>query len=179
MADLPNTSFVAVNDIEVASDTPITEALLNKVGSNENYLENQKTLTNARVSALEALPIVKSASSGGFIGTNITYATVTNLTATITPTFGRVLISLESDGSGSIHGIQNNTDGFFMRILRNSTVIFEILINRSLDHLDTNLFYTDTAAGTSSVTYSVQAKHGGFSAVDYRITNMSLVARAI
>jgi hypothetical protein len=37
MADLPST-FTKVNDVEVGPDKPITEALLTKLGQNDNYL---------------------------------------------------------------------------------------------------------------------------------------------
>lgn len=37
MADLPST-FTKVNDVEVAPDAPVTEALFTKLGQNDNYL---------------------------------------------------------------------------------------------------------------------------------------------
>jgi len=39
MANLPST-FAKVNDIEVAQDAPVTEALMGKMGSNDNYLKD-------------------------------------------------------------------------------------------------------------------------------------------
>lgn len=39
MADLPST-FAKVNDVEVSQDAPITEALMGKLGSNDNYLKD-------------------------------------------------------------------------------------------------------------------------------------------
>ena len=42
MADLSG-SFVKVNDVEVAQDAPVTEALLNKIGVDLNYLKDHIT----------------------------------------------------------------------------------------------------------------------------------------
>jgi hypothetical protein len=39
MADLPS-SFSKVNDVEVAQDGPVSEALFDKLGSNDNYLKD-------------------------------------------------------------------------------------------------------------------------------------------
>lgn len=46
MADLPSGSFTAVNDVEVASEAPLSEAFFVKIGSNQNNLD-ARTTTNA------------------------------------------------------------------------------------------------------------------------------------
>ena len=48
MADLSDSSFTAVNDVEVAQDAAITEALFTKLGQNLNYL---KTNLDAEVAS--------------------------------------------------------------------------------------------------------------------------------
>lgn len=39
MADLPS-AFVKINDVEVAADAPVTEALFSEIGSDANYLKD-------------------------------------------------------------------------------------------------------------------------------------------
>lgn len=50
MADLPNNSFVKVNDIETAQGAPVSEALAQKYGANENTNNNEILLNDADIS---------------------------------------------------------------------------------------------------------------------------------
>lgn len=67
MADLPSV-FSKVNDIEVSQDTPVTEALFGKIGSDVNYLKDNldAEITNriADVNAEESARIAADAAIG-------------------------------------------------------------------------------------------------------------------
>jgi len=49
MADLPTGSFVSVNDIETAQGAPVSEALAQKEGSNDNNLDSRVTPNTAGI----------------------------------------------------------------------------------------------------------------------------------
>ena len=50
MADLPDTGFTKVNDVETAQGAPASEALMQKFGSNENFLETEKIANDSDIS---------------------------------------------------------------------------------------------------------------------------------
>jgi len=49
MANLPNNSFVDVNDVETAQGAPVSEALAQKFGTNENTNNNEIVLNDADI----------------------------------------------------------------------------------------------------------------------------------
>lgn len=54
MADLPSNSHVNVNDVETAQQAPVSEALLQKMGTNENTAAADIVTAEADIDALEA-----------------------------------------------------------------------------------------------------------------------------
>lgn len=49
MADLPDNSFVKVNNVETAQQAPVSEALVQKFGTNENTLDAELTVAQANI----------------------------------------------------------------------------------------------------------------------------------
>ena len=68
MADLDDSSFTAVNDIETAQGAPVSEALAQKYGSNENNLDTRSTSNDADI-ATNAANIATNVTD---IATNVT-----------------------------------------------------------------------------------------------------------
>ncbi len=67
MADLPSGPPVKVNDVEVNQDTPITEALLNKLGVDINYLIDEVASLGVDIGNIE-LTQQQFLTSGGNVG---------------------------------------------------------------------------------------------------------------
>jgi len=53
MADLSSASFTAVNDVETAQGAPVSEALAQKYGSNENNLDARMTTSEGDILTIE------------------------------------------------------------------------------------------------------------------------------
>ena len=49
MADLPDNSFVKINDVETAQQAPMSEALAQKYGTNENTLDAESTVDQSNI----------------------------------------------------------------------------------------------------------------------------------
>jgi len=82
MADLPSGSFVAVNDIETAQGAPVSEALAQKSGSNENNLDDRITSNDTDI----ATNVTNIGTNATNIASNVTnIATNTTAIANILP----------------------------------------------------------------------------------------------
>jgi len=68
MADLPNNSFVKVNDVETAQGAPVSEALAQKYGTNENTNNNEIVLNDTDI----ATNVTNIATNVTNIATNVT-----------------------------------------------------------------------------------------------------------
>lgn len=68
MADLPTGPFVAINDVETAQGAPVSEALAQKEGTNDNDLDDRAT-TNATNIATNVTNIATNVTN---IATNVT-----------------------------------------------------------------------------------------------------------
>ena len=115
MADLPNNSFVNVNDIETAADAPLTEALAQKYGTNENTNNNEILLLDGRVSALESVTpnVVQNTQASGVAPVN---TTTTVSSVVITP--GSTFVDIKVDGyfvaGGSADAVVLRRNGIFL-----------------------------------------------------------------
>ena len=132
----------------------------------------QGNIANSSLGAVTALPaaittgkvlqVVQDTLTSNFNTTSSTYAD-TGLTVAITPssTSNKILILVDM-GTSTVSA--NTNDGNGMRILRDSSAIFEdawFLYNFSSVALQQNVgsfHYLDTPSSTSSLTYKVQVK---------------------
>ena len=75
MADLPS-SFVKVNDVEVAQDAPVTEALFSKLGSNDNYLKDESDSQDTDIATINSTLTTHAGAiySRGYIGQSVSYS---------------------------------------------------------------------------------------------------------
>lgn len=137
MADIPS-SFTKVNDVEVASDAPVTEALNFKYGGNDNYLKDERDSHESRIVVLENA----NTSASGIDNTPTTPLTWTavedgvekafGLSVSVTTTGRGVMIWLKDVSRGdAFSGYENSNssvwstipDGFTVRIKRDTTNI--------------------------------------------------------
>lgn len=113
--------------------------------------------------ALGTYNLVKSTSCGLFTGTSSSYATITNLTATITATGNRpVNLTIQSDGTEySTIGIYFITNGGFLRIDRDGTPLAYYSQGSSSTFPANSYAFTDTpTAGSHTYTMSYKTAAG-------------------
>lgn len=159
MADIVS-SKAKINDVEVSAEAALSEALFEKMGGSINYLIDETDDNNTRLDTLEsAKASTTSSSSGNFTTTSNSYVDVTNLTVTLTPSrSGKVFLTLyPASGASSyircnIPPSQVKTE---LRILKNGSPFLDLFVNYDFSE---TISVPDFSAGTSSVTYKVQAR---------------------
>jgi len=181
MADLASV-FVKQNDIENATDAPLTEALMTKQGSNDNYLKDELDTQDARITFIETVGFSKSAAlNASLIGVNLTETTI--MTVSHTSITGFTQIALENGPAGGPKGLymDNTSNGGVLRIKRNGTQIYQLLVAGTFyTALHSGYLFTDNAAGTGANTYTLTLQAGGaglpviYNAVDLYFTATTL-----
>lgn len=161
MADLPDSGFTNVNDVETAVGAPVSEALAQRYGSNENYLNT--VLSRSMVS---------SDSSGNYSTTSSSYVDVTNLTLNITSIGRPIYVGLISDGTNDDGSLGTNAGGVSsseanFRLLRDSTVIAQCRVSKAASSssgsaisVPPGALWIIDAPTAGTYTYKVQARRG-------------------
>jgi len=186
MALLPAGPFDAVNDIETAQGAPVSEALAQKLGTNDNDADARSTsndtdiATNATdITAIKVPNVVKSSGSGTFT-VSTGEVQITNFSVALTASrTGIAAISWESDDSG-ITGARGLTGATItLRLKKNAATIHTfIFITTSTDDEKSFSFdFIDTAAGTGANTYTITGQSNNVSA--FEIRDFVMVAREL
>lgn len=154
MADLPS-SIVKINDIEVAANAPVTEALHSKIGSSINGLIDEQVSQGARIAVLEArVPNV-------VLGT-LSAASVTSISVTITPTSSSndILIFLQPGPSAAGAPPILMGAAAVLTLTRVVTTIMEV--KPTAGGIDTITFnFLDSPAATIATTYTATMTGAG------------------
>ena len=139
-------------------------------GTSGNVLTSNGTnwTSAAPTASVPYVNIQISGSSGAFSGSSATFATVTNLTVTITTLGGPVKLSLEADGNTTntsyLTGTGDNLLGAFFRGV--TQLSYQICAPNGVAASTSGVNFTDNpAAGT--YTYTFQYKTGGVIGVNY------------
>jgi len=130
MANLPS-SAQYMNDLEVAQDKPVTEAVMSKVGSNINYLLDQDTANTTSIGTLQAAYNQQEVTFGPitqvFVATN---GTSDHAMGSFTNLRGRPIMiaftsgAFTSNNGGAVYGS--------LEIVRNGSAVTTVMSGASL-----------------------------------------------
>lgn len=142
------------------------------------------TRTRSTGTSVSAGGVAISSSSGSFAGGSATFADVTGLSVTITTSGRPVVITLASDGSGSLthigqfNGAGNSSRADF-QILRDSTVVGTFQLSSTTTGTSTNTIYTPSgtvfqvdAVSAGTYVYKLQYKLVTGTSVDVYYTKL-------
>lgn len=104
MADLPSVSFDPVNDIETAQGAPVSEALAQKYGSNDNNLDGRSTSNDSDI-ATNAADILTNA---GNISSNDT--DIATNAGNISTNTGNIATNVTNIGTNTTNIATNTAD---------------------------------------------------------------------
>jgi hypothetical protein len=162
MADIPG-ALVKLNDVEVAQDAPITEALFSKIGANINALIDEEADLESRVTALETTPsnVVLGSPFTGALGVN------TGPSASITvPSTASVLL-IVTGSPAAVPQAMNLLAGFneinwYKAAVEISRTDVGVAGNASKLWTAT---YVDVLPGAGTFTYTMGSRTGGVTSV--------------
>ena len=171
-----------------------TDVLETVSGSGTIALTNQLSgMTSASVPSGSVVQVVYKSNEGNtntyFASTSATYATIPNLSTTITPTSTSSKVILHFHAAGFFRGSATNLQ---LRLLRGSTVVWEadrFMYTESggtWGNANITNSFVDVPSTTSEITYSLQCRvaggtNGGFVIGDYvssaaaTMTSMQLI----
>lgn len=145
MANLPSV-FAYQNDVENASDAPVTEALMVKNGSNDNYLYDQVTTQLTQITSLNAIRNrrLDVNFNSGVLSSTTSEITIASISSVVVPSGGTNIIGIGSRTTSSEFQI----DSSLSMIVNNGSAQVTCRLKRGTTTLVSETL-TATSAGLS------------------------------
>ena len=143
-----------MNDVEIASEAPISEALKNKEAANTNNLIDEKDADQTRLDALEGLvPNFVSSDLTNFSGTSHSGLVAGSSTALTGVAVGSIVEIIVEGQVGAVASRFDATTTGVLTLQRNAATIASRSFGTS--HSQLNIRFTDTAPVTGTNTYTL------------------------